>query len=160
MNLLRRLINALVDRYACGEITMPAGVTPITLTVQNTWYPIVANWVADQVHNTTLTAAAGTITSDIAGQYWIITTISFTSDVATEIIEFGTFKNDAVILDHVATTWADTATYPNTVTVSGIDALDVGDVLSLRVRCTSTAGVVLVPTRGNFSIASIGGSLR
>jgi hypothetical protein len=87
-------------------------------------------------------------------------TVSFTSDAATEIVEFGIFKNDDVISDHVATTWADTAVYPNTVTVSGVDALDVGDVLSLRVRCTSTAGVVLTPTRGNFSIASIGGSLR
>lgn len=47
---------------------------------------------------------------------------------------------------------AQRAAFPNTVPISGLDDIAQGDVVDLRVRCTTAAGVQIIVVSANFSI--------
>ena len=58
-------------------------------------------------------------------------------------------------LDHVAYSWTDTNAFPTTSTIVGIDSIAIGDVLDLRVRCTTADNVTLTVTDSNFNVFRI-----
>lgn len=147
------LQTALLDLLsASGEISLIGNLTTTTLTTQNAWYPIQGSWGSDlPPSNMSVQVPAGTITSNFAGRFLTVASLSFTSGSPTNTIEFGIFKNGVLIPSHASTTWLDTTSYPNAIPISGIDDLVVGDILDLRVRCLTSPSVTLVVTDCNFS---------
>lgn len=143
---------------AYGELIIGSSAASLALTVQGTWYPVVSNWSSNEVSGVTLTPAAGTMTIVSAGVYQTACVINFTSPSAPNTVQFGIFKGNSLIADHLAISWLDTTTYPNNVAITGIVSLAVGDVISLRARCTTAAGTSVVPTDVNFSVLSLAGA--
>ncbi len=143
-------------RRAYGEMTITDNETSLTLTDQNAYYQIVSGWTADQVKDVVLDPVAANMVATVAGQYKTTATIVFTSAEAAQTIQFNIFKNNNPISDHTAITWFNTTTFPNTVTADGIDMLNAGDVLDLRVQCLTAAGQVMTITDCNFNIERIG----
>lgn len=138
-----------------GELVILDSSTPTDLTTQNDWYQVTAGWTVDQTNNTTPNAEDGTITADVAGQYLTLAAISFISGAAPETLQFGIFKNGSLISGHTGFSWTDTETYPNVVTLVGIDELAVGDVLDVRARCTTAPSIAITVQDCNFNISSL-----
>lgn len=142
---------------AYGELIVTGGSVATTMTIQNNFYLINGSWAANQVLNTTLTPASGTITIDIAGEYQTLCQLSYTTASSTiETIQFGIYLNNVALPSHNATSWVDTASFPNGVTLTGIASLSVGDVLDVRVACLTTAGLSITVTDANFNLFMIG----
>lgn len=138
-----------------AEITILTGVTPLTLTLADTFYQLGADWTADlSPINASIDTAAGTITAGIATRIRTDCAISYTSGSATSTLVFQVFKNGSPLPSHLQTTWADTVTFPNSITIVGLDDVAPGDVLDVRVKCTTGAGLVLLVTFANFSVAN------
>lgn len=141
---------------ANAEATVVASVAATTITNVDTWYPITAGWGSDITPvGFTLTPGSGTVTALRAGRYFMAATVAFTSAEAPNTIKIGIFKNAAVIPEHIAITWLDTDTYPNTVTISGIDDLAVNDVLALKVLSSTNGSLDIVFSDINFSVFQI-----
>jgi hypothetical protein len=124
------------------------------LTATGTWYPITNGWTAGEQNNVVL-GPTGSISPNSTGEYQTLAAIAFTSGASPNTIQFGIFKNNSLITDHVAFSWTDTATYPNTVTISGIDHIVAGDVLDVRARCTTAGSITITVTDCNFNIFSL-----
>ncbi len=140
---------------AYGEITLTDNATATVMTNQNEAYPVAGAWGDDVAGASVaydLTAGTLTILPGGAGLYLTICSLAFTSGAAPETVKFGLFKNGNPIPDHVAVSWTDTTTYPNSVTVSGIDNIAPGDVIDLRVTCLTAEGISVTVTNCNFSI--------
>lgn len=157
ISLLAQILDATQEPEATvGEISVDSNAVAVTMTNQNQYYPITAGWVVGINQNVTPNATAGTLTIENAGIFETLAAIGFTSPNQPNTLFFGIFKNGTLIADHVAITWTDTVVYPNTVTVVGIDNLAVGDVLDVRVQCTTAAGVQITVTGANFNCFLIG----
>ena len=142
---------------AVGEITITGSSTALTLTSQNTFYLVPGPWGEDLTPvNVTQDTTGGTLVPLVAGKYQTLVTLAFTSLAAPETVQFQIFKNGSPIPDHVAISWTDTQTYPNTVTIVGVDRLAVNDILDLRAACLTAAGIALTVTDANFNIFRIG----
>lgn len=138
-----------------AEITIVTGTTPMTLTLANTFYQCASDWTADiSPINATIDTAAGTITAGLTTRIRTLCAVSYVSASSANTLEFQIFKNGTAIPSHAQTTWLDTTTFPNSVTIVGLDDVVPGDVLDLRVQCTTGAGVVLLVTSANFSISN------
>jgi hypothetical protein len=142
---------------AYAEEVITSNATPMTLTLQNTWYPIGVGWSHDQSPvGMTVDDTTGHITSETAGEFATLVAIEGVSPTAAvQGITFGLFKNGVLIPDHVAKTWVQLNVYPLKVSISGLDAFVPGDVIDLRVQCTSEAGLVLTVTDVNLSLFSV-----
>lgn len=140
---------------ASAENHLAGNATATTMPVQNTFVPVASSgWSSDIApRGMTTSAASGAITSQTAGRFWIICSLAFTSGAAPQTVQFQVFKNGSPLISHSATTWTDTAAFPNTVSMTGLDDLAPGDVLDLRVRCTTAAGIAITVTDANLSIA-------
>lgn len=139
---------------AYGEEIITNNAVAITLTNQNQFYPVNTGWANDDALNCVQDAVNGTLAPTVSGEYLTICTVVFTS-AGLQQVEFQLFKNGVAIPDHKAISWVDTAIFPNTVTISGIDGLVGGDVISLKVRCTSAAGLVITVTDANMSVVKV-----
>jgi hypothetical protein len=142
---------------AYGELVITGNAVATSLPTTGDWVKVAAGWAPDEVNGVTLDAGAGTMTVVQAGAYQTLCAIAFTSADTPQTVEFGIFKNGALIPDHLVVSWTDTDTYPNTLTITGIDGLSTGDVLDLRARCTTADSVALTVTEANFNIFTIGG---
>lgn len=141
-----------------GELVIDSNAAALTMTNQNQYYPITTGWTAGVSNKMTANPVPGSMQAITAGFYETLASIAFTSSAAPQTIVFGVFKNGVLIQDHIAVSWTDTTTYPNTVSIVGIDSLVVGDVLDLRVQCTTAAGIAITVTNANFNCFLIPGS--
>jgi hypothetical protein len=133
-----------------AEEKMSGNATPTVCTLQNVDYEIAGAWSHDLApQDFTVDDVTGHMTCQKAGRYWTVASLSFTSP-GVGSLAFSMFKNGAPIPGHKATTWISTNTYPNSVSISGIDDLVPGDVLSLMVRGTTGAGLSVTVTDANF----------
>jgi hypothetical protein len=142
---------------AFAEIDILSNVTATTLTSQNTWYQVSNGWSQGVITpvNTTVNATNGTITANVAASFQMLCALSFTTAAAPNVIQFGLFKNGALDAGQEITTWTESTTYANSITISGMDTLNVGDVMDLRARCTTAAGIAITVSMANFNMFSL-----
>jgi hypothetical protein len=139
-----------------AEIIIPnSAASTVTMTNQNAWYQIKNGWSNDispagMLVNTT----TGQIICGQAGIYNTTAILSYQdSSGSTDTLQFGIFKNGVSIPSHSAIDWVDGTTYPTSITLDGLDLLQVGDVLDVRVMCTTNPGVTLAILNVNFNVS-------
>ena len=144
-----------VGRHLRGHAPpLTSNASTNALASQGVFYAVTAGggWAHDIPPVNCTQDANGRLTAGIAQRYETICTVAFTSAAAPNRLVFQLFKNGNPLSEHVAVTWTDTATYPNTVTITGLDDLVPGDVIDLRVACTTAADVTILVTDCNFAI--------
>lgn len=143
---------------AYAEMTINDGSTPLVLTTQNTFYPVTAEWTNDIAPmGMSIDTATGVITSNVTGTVQTLLQFSYISAAGPDTLIVQLFKNGEPIPDHAANTWIDSTTYPNSVTVTGLDNISIGDTFTVKVSCTTDNAISITPTYANFSLSIIGG---
>ena len=150
------LLEAALVQHINAEATLVANAATTTITTQNTFYQLAGTWTHDLTPAGGCSVdATGRITVGATARYLLVATVSFSSASATNELTFAMFKNGTQVPDHVAKSWIDTSSYPNAVSISGIDDASAGDIYDLRVTCSTASGVVITPTDANFSLTVV-----
>jgi len=134
------------------EMYMLDNTTALTLTTQNTWYPVVANWVAGESVQAVVATTAGTIAMrvDTAIRALAALSLNFSAIGVYELAFFVDGVQEAksrIKLDG-------TTAVVNTLVTCVLNAT-AGQSIDLRARCTSAAGLTVTVRNANFSLARI-----
>jgi len=140
-----------------GELYIQNNVSTQTLTTQNTFYPWTTSWVASTNNpQITLNASNGTMTINSAGYYSSEVSISLTT-TGTDTFSFALFRNGILIPGHQQIQVSKNPSTLYTLSVNGIDSFNGGDVVDLRIACTTSNNVNVLLSYVNFSMFGVGG---
>lgn len=138
---------------AYGEMYVADNVATLTLTLQSNFYQWVAGWVVGE-NNGTTPSVAGTLTSNTTGVFMVTFSGAASVTGAGQVLEFALYRNGVYQADHSVH-----VTFPNNVgnsiSMSGIMTLASGDVITLRIQNTSSAGKFLTIEDCNLSIHQV-----
>jgi hypothetical protein len=141
---------------AYGEMYISDNVTAVALTLQNTFYKITPNWTAGNADGMTADTANSQIVCNKKSVFFVSVSITSGLDTPNETIEFGIFKNGAHVVKLDQEVEFHQANDVNNASLTGMIALDVGDVIDVRANCTTSAGTNLKPIDVNMSALRIG----
>jgi len=142
---------------AFGELYVRSNAIAENLDTQNIWEKIALS-SAGNFYETTLDTAAYTIEINENANYLVDFHVSFKADTARDL-EFGIFVN-GVVQDDIVTGAVVFDVYDGdtgNVSAAGILSLSNGDVVDLRVRCTSQDNVSFTPRNSNLRVVQIVG---
>jgi hypothetical protein len=139
-----------------GEIYIPGGSTPLSLTNINDWYQVTAEWVAGTNDGFTPNIGSGNIVCNRPTLYHCNAQIDYRSN-SVDDIEFGLFVDGVLQVnlqshgtgDPGANTDAD---FSGTIPFSGSEVIDI------RARCVSAFSVSVTPITVNLSFVAISGA--
>lgn len=138
-----------------GELSLTAQAAPLTLTNQNQFY-LINQWnsIANQV-NATGNLGSGSITVGTAGWWKLAVVLSGFGDAGSPTYEFSVFINGVEHTNAKVQQVMNTGTTQSW-SISDVNQLNAGDVVDVRVRCTTAAGKQITLVLGNFILFRIG----
>ena len=144
---------------AYGELAITGNVTATTITNQNQFYQITAGWTNQEFNGTTLNSGSGNITSNTTAEFQTLCSMSASSPGgANQTLVWQIFKNGSAIGGHIATTKISATNGIISLVISGVVSVISGDVLDVRVQCTSNAGTTITVADANFNIFALTGA--
>jgi hypothetical protein len=143
-----------------GELTIASAGTPLTLTLQNTFYKITGWTVGTFNSGTSPSSTNSNIVINSAGIYQTLASISFSFGGNAHIYNFSFFINGVQVPGHQSASQVSNANnvYSN-VTLTGVVQMNVGDVVDLRARCTNAAGSTITIQETNMNLCVQGGAI-
>ncbi len=141
---------------AYAELTLNANASPTTATLENTYYPVAGTWLQDEDHLGMSTAPpANGITCQTSGVFLTICAITV-SLTTTDEWQFSILKNGTPIPDHTAVVRVPVPPDYASASLSGIDTLTVGDLLTIQAQNLSASAHSVTASFANFSVMRIG----
>ncbi len=141
-----------------AEIYLSGNASATTCTTQNTWYTIAGSWAFNTAPiGFTIATPAGTLTVGSTtrsgtGRVLLLASgsISYPNSQA-QTFEVGLFKNGSFITGHSLALSVNNAIDSFPFSINGLEDLVDGDVIDLRIRCTTTGGQAITVKYANIS---------
>lgn len=141
-----------------GELNITSTSTPLSLTLQNTFYKITGWTVGIFNSGTTPSSTNSNIVINSAGIYQTLANISYIPGGNAHTFVFAVFLNGNQISGHQTSNMVNNVTNViNNVTLTGVVQFAVGDVVDIRVQNITSAGTSITVQNANFNLCVQGG---
>ena len=139
-----------------GEMSITGNATATTCTLQNTFYKVTPGWALRGAQGIVASPANSNMTFEQGGEYNIVCSLSVNPSTNGDTYQFQFFSNGTALLEHQASILAKASTIIS-LTLTGIDPFLVGDVLDVRVACTTSAGSSFTVVSADWSVFALSG---